>query len=698
MTTTSDISLTSSHIFVSNSAPAQSIDSPTFPLPTFPDAESRPSALRQVFKTNESSRNQFFKIFELQYFAYDEKEILDCLDKLLSDTTKTDEAIYNELCNSFPAPQQSISLWISFYKRIICANKVIAVFFKSILAPFKTDNFQNYLSIGELYEISWTHFKSKFTFKGTITALCDTLPNGLFQRIKFYKSLFSPYTSTYPNNPDSLNNFLDESQDVVNYNGPFCSTIIQRHADSSIVNPIKSIVAKLRPGGLFSLSTFDHEQYVRQKCAQQDINPANIEMTSLIEAHTLLESARKKSTWETHTKYSKHAAITSEEKDNFTMSLGLTKITPGNYDLPQPYYSYFANRHHYYIKTPSTLEELKRALSDRNDYTQSSINTRSAFLQEGYRRSSEDYVNHIQTKHAFTFDYVGHLRQHYTHFYHFVKECLMDKDVKKRDLIFSGGMAMNLFLLAIATVHNSLAALSSLPQACFAKWKHGDKWRDVASLNELETLQAAQSAEYLEFSRTHPFYRFDHLQVVKALWHKTMSMQITNSVKIAGYVSTAMSSISLLIKAGVSIPLKWWNKGTVTPQETIKIVVKDKKRELAPLIDQWNEENPAHAVRVLLGTKDETFQTLVVHNNQPFINFCDLLLSRTTAKITEVCGQESLYINLLGNDQPNWMQKVYEVKALGDPENRTFATYKILASNLKAVMESHGSQVAHIYT
>src|SRR5262245_37026947 len=66
-----------------------------------------------------------------------------------------------------------------------------------------------------------------------------------------------------------------------------------------------------------------------------------------------------------------------------------------------------------FVKEPTSLQELKQTLSYRNEGIRPREGSRATWIEWGNVRYSKQYANYIQNHPAYTFDFLGHLRQHW---------------------------------------------------------------------------------------------------------------------------------------------------------------------------------------------------------------------------------------------------------------------------------------------
>ncbi|MFA6916578.1 MAG: class I SAM-dependent methyltransferase [Parachlamydiales bacterium] len=674
---------------------------------TLPDLTPIDSDYRRVFKSNNTLRTEFCNCLKTIFLNLDADKFLALMDEILNDPSKTDAQIYNELLLRIDTTKKNFSFFAMFTSLFALKEglgKQIAQFMRT----FKKEKFDNYLEISSRLYFNTIRKVTHLAFRGTVTALCDNPEQvGLGARLAA-ESIIYPYTSlplnsarwnaekpephfTYKPIGDDI---PDNSQDMI-----VCFEGLHHVPPQNLEPFTSSLTAKLRQGGVLLLR-------------EHDINPRNVtgsegtesiltskEMQSIVSViHSIGNAAHKISREQEYEEIRDFRS--SYQWTDFMKAHGFTRISKEQLVLSgDP----SENTLMAFIKTPKSLSDLKQTLTYYNGYGRSKIDAASTFIQQGNARFAEAYTLHIQTQHSYTFDFIGHLKQHYIHFYHFVKECLSDKDTSKIDLLFSGGMAMNLFILTSATLWCSLNMLSSLPSTLCAKWNHGEKWRTVAQLNELEKFQALHEKSYAEFSLAAPYYKYDYISAIKDLWNVVMNSKESLSIRIGSYINAVLSTIALLAKAGISVPLKaFYAMQAKSEPDPLKMIVKDKQKELHDFIETWNKANPHHVVEIVLETKNEMdanedYKVLNIPHNIPLIPFCNDLMTLNKPKIIEINGQKELYVDVLNNTAINWAPTLYSMKKIDDPKNRSYTTYKIAAANFKALSEVIGKEILYIH-
>lgn len=352
------------------------------------------------------------------------------------------------------------------------------------------------------------------------------------------------------------------------------------------------------------------------------------------------------------------------------------------------------------VPVPKDFAELKQTLSSRNDYVRSKVETCSNFIRRGNDRFYKSYVEHIQTKHAYTFNYIGHLRQHYTHFYHFVKECLNDKDIKRTSLVISSGMAMNLFILTLTTAQCMLGATTSLPGLLIAKWKHGDKWKTVAHLSNLEKFMAQHEKDYSNFIQKSPFYKYDHIGTIKKIWDTVWNSKESLDVMLASYFNASLSTISLLTKAGLSFPSRLLaNDKPAMMKIVIEYSKEDTEEKMKKFVGKWNKKHPNQPVEILITTLDKKHSVLSFPRSEACKTFYKALMKKTQATIIEADGQKEFYIEALGRPgkKLTFVNEVYSTEKLDDTRNLSHVTYRIETKALRNINSYIKKNIKHIH-
>src|SRR5262249_61590385 len=98
-----------------------------------------------------------------------------------------------------------------------------------------------------------------------------------------------------------------------------------------------------------------------------------------------------------------------------------------------------------FAKKPQTKNDLEQIMNARKDCNRPKEGSRYTWIEWGNVNFSKEYANFVQNHHSYAFNYIGYLRQHWKHFFYFVKESFQDEDVTFCHSLFNDGMAMNLF-------------------------------------------------------------------------------------------------------------------------------------------------------------------------------------------------------------------------------------------------------------
>ncbi|MDR2539921.1 MAG: class I SAM-dependent methyltransferase [Chlamydiales bacterium] len=349
-----------------------------------------------------------------------------------------------------------------------------------------------------------------------------------------------------------------------------------------------------------------------------------------------------------------------------------------------------------FVKTPKTMEELKTAIFYRNDCTRPKRGTRATWIEWGNVRSSKQYADFIQNHHAYAFDFIGHIRQHWQHFYHFIRESKQDPDTRLKDLIFSNDMAMNLFILLTAATQYSMSSAATFPSRLIARWQYGGSWREVCHLSALETFEAENEKEYASFIDHTPFYNYPYLSKMKQMWQVIWNSQESLKVKMVSSASALSSSIGFLVKAAISAPIKaFYTSETNQEPETVKILIKDPEDELYTVIKQW-EKDPVYdenlKIKVIYQTEDHLYKLVSIPRYKPFTRICGYLNETNELELLEVGNQKEISIDLFLNENipsPSvpGARFIYEMKKLQDSSNRRYVTYQANVCALKNFKE-----------
>lgn len=646
-----------------------------------------PSHFRRVFQTSEEMKTEFTAFLKTIFFQLDEKKVFEEMEKLLDDPHKTDEQVYKDLSNRINSTKKRLPILSRLWSLYVLKKGMGQQAFQ-LLKDFDGCNFHDYLEIYDRRYHKTLQSTAKLSLDKKSIAACDFSSVSLIDRIQA-GALFSSYpykTHINLNDPDCTDPLLqpekthkplgkeveDHSLDLIGCLGGL-HHVPEERKDAFV----DSLHKKLRPGGIILFR--DH-----------DAAPGS-EVEALASVVHSFVNAADHIPWKVESKEIR-TFKSIEDWTTFMQSHGFTRISKESLVLKD---DPTQNAMIAFVKTPKTLEELKTAISYRNDCTRPKQGTRATWIEWGNVRSSKQYADFIQNHHAYAFDFIGHIRQHWQHFYHFITESRQDPDIRLKDLVFSNDMAMNLFILLTATIQYSISSAAAFPNRLIARWQHGDSWHEVCNLSALETFEAENEKEYANFIDHTPFYSYPYLSKMKQMWQVIWNSQEPFKVKIASFTSAIFSSIGFISKAAISAPIRAFYTAEANQEpETIKILIKDPDDELHTVIEQW-EKDPIYdeklKIEVIYQTEDH-HKLVSIPRYKPFTTIFSYLNKTNNLELLEVGNQKEISIDLFLDENtpnPSVPRFIYELKKLQDSFNRRYVTYQTNVCALKNFKELH---------
>ena len=655
------------------------------------------SAFRRVF-TSDELKNQFVKFLKTIFYVLDEKKVLAKMDEILSDLAKTDEEVYKELQHNIVGLKKRVPLFHKI-KSLFVLKKGMETQAAELTQGMNKTHFQNYLEIYDRRYLK-TLQAIGMPLKGQAVAVCNSGVVTFADRLQAGAVLSKyPYKTHIPlNDLDCVDPFAtpekthkaisqmdvpNESMDVVACLGGLHHVPFARRDVFT-----DSIHRVLKPGGLLLFR--DHDAKTEDLKAIASVVHSFVNVTDEV-------------SWEVEEKEVRDFR-SMEQWADFLKIYGFTQISTKELVLED---DPTANAMAAFIRTPKNVDELKQSMLYRSDYVRPKQGTRATWIEWGNVRSAEQYAEFIQTHHDYAFDYIGHFRQHWKHFYHYVKECIKDKEVSLKDLIFSDNMAMNLFILTTASIQCSLSAIANIPSRMVARWKHGKNWRNVNNLTELEKFHAKTALEYSQFIQHTPFYMFDNLGKIQEMWKTIWNSKEGLGTQLGSALSAVGSTLGFLANAVIAAPVRAiYTAESNQEPDTIQMIVKDANNDLQKVIDQWEKEkdpelNKNYKIEVLIETEDG-HKLISVPRYRSFTKICSYIAKQATLVPIEIGGQTEISIDVLLNKEETLpamegVYQVYELEKLQDAEQRRYVTYQVQMEALKFFQNTAKESIVYLH-
>jgi SAM-dependent methyltransferase len=645
---------------------------------------SQASPLRQVFQTTAEMKTEFAKFLKTIFYQLDEKKVFLEMEKILADPTKTDEQIYKEILDRIDSMKRSFAplrqLWALRVVKLGMARQA-----KELLKGFKAEKFQDYLEVYNRRYLDVMRKVAKLPLKGNTIAAADFPPNGTLPEKLEAGSLFFSFPFKQHvnlNDEDCLNPALeslktckpigsdvsDKSVDLINVLGGL------HHVPKERVEPfVQSLHRVVRPGAVVLLR--DH-----------DAGDENIKAIASA-VHTFV-NATAKVDWSEESSEIREFKSLDFYKDIMARN-GFTCISSDALILKD---DPTKNAMAAFVRQPQTNEELEEAISYRNDPVRPKQGTRATWIEWGNVRFSKQYAEYIQTKPGYGFDYTGHLRQHFKHFFTYIKECRKDK-ISWGELIFSSDMAMNLFILLAASIQCSVGMVVSIPSRMIARLRYGKDWEGKVEMSTLDRFDAKVEKEYSTFIDHTPFYMFPNLEKIKELWKMVLGAKEGVFSKISNLPGAFARTASLIMKSAISLPVRaiFTSEANLEPDK-VAVLIDDPKDEIGEIQRQWSENRASQDadknIEVVYSLETKR-KYLLLPRYRPFSEIVQLIAQNSSISLIRIGGQESISLDVLSNapvaseDLIPSARLVYTLPKLQDEKERHYATYQVSVKNLQ---------------
>lgn len=661
------------------------------------------SNYRRVFQTTEEIKVEFIKFLRTIFYQLNEENVIQGMEKILNKSNKTDEQIYIELVEHISSMKKQFApLWKLWSLKVLKEGMGTQV--TTLLKDFKPSAFNDYMEIYDRRYLDIIKKKTKFSLEGKIISVADQANVSLADRIQA-GAIFSkyPYKTHVPlndstcqsptKNPEQTfkpigNEVPDKSIDLISCLGGL------HHISLSRLDPfIKSMKQKLKPGGLFLLR--DHN--IGDDTGSTNLSKEDRKaITELV--HTFVNASDGIS-WEVENKEIREFKSINEWI-RLLQKHGLSSISSRPLVLKD---DPTENGMLAFIRNPENLSEMYEAIEYRKDWDRGKDGTRATWIEWGNVRSSKQYSEFIQKHHSYAFDEMGNFRQHWKHFYHYVRECVND-DMELSKLVFSNNFLMNLFILSTTSIQCVANHAINTPDRLLARWKYGDNWREVANLTEIEKYIAEVEKDYSGFIDHTPFYMFDWIGKTRGIWQTISKSKEDSLTRLKSTMKALSWSSGMVAKSAIStIVKKIYTLESNLEPSTVKVLIKDPNNELNTVINQWEEAKDLIyekniKIEEIYSTPDG-YKFVSFPRYKPFTKICEYISNTSTLEILEIGGQKSISVDLLVQEKikdpsPRF---IYEMEKLHDSDNRHYLTYQVAISSLKKFLKDNRNHIEYIH-
>ena len=647
------------------------------------------SPIRQVFQTTPEMKGEFTKFLKTIFFQLDEKKVLQTTEKILADPSKTDEQVYQEIVDRIDSMKKSFAplrqLWALRVVKLGMARQA-----KELMKGFENKKFQDYLEVYNRRYCDVLRKVAHLPLGGRTIALADFPYKGGIQEKLEAGSLFSkfpykehiplndpnctepskqPELTARPINPVELG---DKTVDLLAVLGGL------HHIPEERLEPfVESLHQVLKPGAVLLLR--DHD--------------AGDEKVKAIAAavHTFV-NATAKVCWQEESREIR-AFKSLQDYKQLMIDKGFDCVSPNALILKD---DPTRNGTLAFVRRPTTEEELEQAISYRNDPLRSKQGTRATWIEWGNVRSSKQYAEYIQNHPAYSFDSIGHLRQHFRYFFEYIKECRAEK-ISWGELLFSTDMAMNLFILLATAVQCSIGTVVSIPSRLIARMRYGKNWADQVELSTLDKYDAKMEKEYSEFIDHTPFYSFGYIQKIKELWNAVLGANEGYFTKITNIPGALLRTFSLLIKSAVSAPVRAIFTSQAIEPDKVRLEINDPKNLIKHVQEEWARERGPNDKDKEIGvifSVETGRKYLLIPRYRPCTEILKLISKRPSISLINIGGNESISVDVLFKDtalDPSNLPSsrlVYQMPKLQDKEGGLYATYQVATKDMEEFIRS----------
>jgi SAM-dependent methyltransferase len=606
-------------------------------------------------------RQKFVDFLRTIFYQLNDQQVLQMMNDILNDPNKSDAEIYETLLNRIGEAKKRFPMLHKIWSLFVLKRGMGRQAAK-LLAPFNPQRFHDYMEIYDRRSVKSIRQTTKMPFDGQVVAVCNDATVGVIDRLQA-----GALTSRYPynvhvglNDENCTDPFAHPEQTHKPIGGEVADASIDliaclgglHHIPQERVDAfIESMHKKLRPGGVVLLREHDARD-------EQVFSIASVVHSFVNAADGVLPKVERREVRE------------FKSLDAWTQLMewhGFVRVSPDALVLRD---DPTQNAMFAFVKQPETLDELRAAMLYRRGSVRPREGTKATWIEWGNVRYAQQYAEHIQTRTAASFDYIGHLRQHWQHFYYFVKELLNDPEQSKRALLFSDAMLMNLFILLGTSVQCIAGAVTSVPSKLLR--------RSVAVVDPsgVQRYVARYEKDYADNLDTIPFYAHNYLKKVRGIWHEFLTFKESIWKKIGSIPTLLSYTFSFLAMTAICAPIKmFYTQESNREPEKVTVIVYDPA-------DAIKESN---GVTEVLRTQACGYKLLSVDRYRPFTEVMKTLQGLESVQVLEIGGQQQVSVDVKVNarhEAPNVGRLVYEMADLSSSQGSVFRTYMVATSEL----------------
>ena len=672
-----------------------------------PVQEAPKSTYRHVF-TNQ--RQEFAQFLNTIFFQLDEKKVFEMMDDILADPNKTDDEVYSEITSRIGETKKRLLGFIPIapvlqaFKALPTVRTGMAKQVKKHMEGFEGSKFDSYLEISTRRYGNAIQKEGGFKFK-KMTAASDEVGVSILKRFEV-GALFSkyPFQESVLLNDDDCDDYTVETEKTYKPLDPKIeSSSVDmlavlgglHHIPEDRIEPfVQSMERVLKPGGVLLLR--DHD------ASNPDVKALAAVVHSFVNAEEGLSLEAEKAEISNFQAESHFVAIMERN--------GFTRVDKQHLILPK---DPTQNAMTAFVKTPTTADEVEEAAKFIKGYQRAKNGSAMTWLEWGNVWFEKQYADFIQDHHSYAFDYIGHIRQHWSHFYHTVKESMNDPKVSTKEILLSDNTLMNLFILFGTTGQLGISALTSFPSACVARWKHGEGWRDVTNLSALEKFDAEFKKDYSTFIDYDPFFKYPYFSTIGKMWQTVYNSKDSFFTKVGDVGGALVSTVTLGIQgiASAFINNIYYSSDETSDLEVEYALINASEEDFDRVVELWNaqkmetEFNGKHPfekceLEKIYSAEGRMLVKIPFYN--PFMDITKLF-AENRISFVKIGGQKEITMDLLlrpEDETPVFegARVVYGLPQLQDPEGKRRVTYEVKADKLTDFCTHVGKDhVVHIH-